>query len=1093
MNKIVVFTTGGQVQAAGGTYLKRAADDELLDLCKQGEYAYVLTSRQMGKSSLMMATSNELKQSGVRTAVVDLQKVGSDTATAETWYQGFLQELVRKLRLRQSVPDWWKSHSHLGASQRMVLFFETVVLEKISDPVVVFVDEIDTTLKLNFTDDFFIAIRSFYTERAENPAFKRLSFVLIGVATPSDLINDPKRTPFNIGHQVNLTDFTDDEALPLAAGLEDEKNQGLVLLRWVLDWTNGHPYLTQRICAEMVRRPQESWTAGAVKELVAQLFFGDRLNQDDHLKFVRDRILQNDHNDPEYLLAVLGTYREVLNRRQVEDEDQSTVKSQLKLSGAVKRVGSMALAVRNPIYEKVFDRRWVREQLPQSWWQQVKPALPYITVSILVAMAMTGLASYAFYQTQEAKQALSREEIQRQLAEERGTKLQETLTQLQNALRERGIALDDKNMALQLSEERLQDVEKVSAAEKKQRQLAEDEQKRAEAARKAEENQTRIALYRQLAAQGGQVKSQASYLTTRNMLLAIEAMKRAIELEIPSVEANEAIRLGLDIVWAPATVIENLPALNLDDNNAELNFKAEKEIQDKQYIASLESEDTLEITHLPSGQTESYSLPHAMGYILFFEANSQYIVLAPDRNLSEVLILDLSVERNTFTLSLDKPISALSFSPNKRYLATISDFVYGQNLAIDFSIQIWDLASKKEVGRINFPPSFSQLRFSSDNKRIYQITERGNNAWKLENDLGIQSLNLDINIRSLAINNKNDRLIVADQKGSLYALSLEGEKFKLDWKKVINSIDINKVTFNSEGNVVIVGTKIEDDNLPHQSRTRDLPIRSEVRRIKDGEILNEVNLQDIRPYSYSISSNGIYLATINGLWSLISGNKILDISVSVPKHPSHISFSLDSKYLVFSGDVGNSILSIPDGKLLESSSAYYRGGGGSGTEFSTVSSGGKYLVAANYRSQSTLIFNLASGQLINEAKHEGKLSFSGNLAFTLDGEYFATYGGDNFIRIWETSTGNEVAKIKKLGVSDWMFSPDGQYILTSSIDGEINFDVWKPNALVKEACRRLYRNLTIREWQQFIGDEPYRRTCPSLPYPHDYEAVTSLP
>ena len=65
---------------------------------------------------------------------------------------------------------------------------------------VIFIDEIDSTLSLPFTDDFYAAIRYVYNARARAPEFQRLSFVLIGVATPSDLISDPKRTPFNIGN-----------------------------------------------------------------------------------------------------------------------------------------------------------------------------------------------------------------------------------------------------------------------------------------------------------------------------------------------------------------------------------------------------------------------------------------------------------------------------------------------------------------------------------------------------------------------------------------------------------------------------------------------------------------------------------------------------------------------------------------------------------------------------------------------------------------------------------------------------------------------------------------------------------------------------
>ncbi len=36
-------------------------------------------------------------------------------------------------------------------------------------------------------------------------------------------------------------------------------------------------------------------------------------------------------------------------------------------------------------------------------------------------------------------------------------------------------------------------------------------------------------------------------------------------------------------------------------------------------------------------------------------------------------------------------------------------------------------------------------------------------------------------------------------------------------------------------------------------------------------------------------------------------------------------------------------------------------------------------------------------------------------------------------------------------------------------------------ALVNALCRRANRNLTQAEWKQYIGDHPYRRTCPAFP------------
>jgi hypothetical protein len=192
------YTLGGTIHTGHGIYIPRAADDELLRLCRAGAFAYVLTARQMGKSSLVAHTAARLAEEGVRTVVLDLTRLGTQLS-AEQWYLGLLVEVADQLALHTDPVTWWASHAHLGVIQRLTMFLTTVVLTEVCAPIVIFIDEIDTTLSLVFTDDFYAAIRALYNGRVPSAELARLSIVLIGVALPGDLIKDPERTPFNIG------------------------------------------------------------------------------------------------------------------------------------------------------------------------------------------------------------------------------------------------------------------------------------------------------------------------------------------------------------------------------------------------------------------------------------------------------------------------------------------------------------------------------------------------------------------------------------------------------------------------------------------------------------------------------------------------------------------------------------------------------------------------------------------------------------------------------------------------------------------------------------------------------------------------------
>ncbi len=355
-----IYTVGGTVQAGGGIYIPRQADEELLALCRARTFAYILAPRQVGKSSLMVRTAEQLADEGIQSVIIDLTQLGVQV-TAEEWYLGLLTIIADQLMLDTDVLEWWQSLKHLGITQRLTRFFEEILLVEIAMPVVIFVDEIDTTLSLDFTDDFFAAIRYLYNGRARLPKFQRLSFVLIGVATPGDLIRDSKRTPFNIGQRVELTDFNLEEALALADGLGLPLEQSQQMLKWVLKWTGGHPYLTQRLCRAITEQDNNNWSQAEVDRVVNNTFFGAMSKQDNNLQFVRDMLTKRAPD----LFAVLTTYSEIRRgKRIVLDEEQSLVKSHLKLSGIIVRREHASLCVRNLIYRKVFDDRWLKEHLP---------------------------------------------------------------------------------------------------------------------------------------------------------------------------------------------------------------------------------------------------------------------------------------------------------------------------------------------------------------------------------------------------------------------------------------------------------------------------------------------------------------------------------------------------------------------------------------------------------------------------------------------------------------------------------------------------------------------------------------------------------
>ena len=181
------------------------------------------------------------------------------------------------------------------------------------------------------------------------------------------------------------------------------------------------------------------------------------------------------------------------------------------------------------------------------------------------------------------------------------------------------------------------------------------------------------------------------------------------------------------------------------------------------------------------------------------------------------------------------------------------------------------------------------------------------------------------------------------------------------------------------------------------------------------------------------------------------------------------AFSLDSKFIATADEKGTVLITeITSGQRM--ATLKHESVVGS----IAFSPDGKYVASRSGRVG--VIWEWKSEKEVRRFPHEADVAA---LSYSSDGTTLATAAG-NDARVWDVASGGELARVSHdQPVTRAVFSPDGKILATAGNDGVVQLSLWRSQDLLDEACARLTRNLTPEEWRQYLGDEPYRKTCPN--------------
>jgi hypothetical protein len=314
---------GGAIEIDDPMYVERDVDNPALALARQqGQTVVIKGPRQMGKSSLLMRVVSAGCDAGKSVALIDLQLADSRTRSEpERFFKWFCSSVAEQLQLEGSPLAAWDPEA--SPTQNSTSFFETQVLAKIPQPVMLAIDESDIAFKVPNGIDFFSMLRNWHGRRAHpiRKIWKRVDLVLVTAVDPDRLIDRDHESPFNVGVVYPLPDFsmTQLEALnsrhprPLdSAGLK-----AIYML------VGGHPFLVRRALYLTGGAQSRMTVTDLVRSAADDMGpFGD------HLRYYMLRI----SSKPQ----IVNGLRDVLNGRAIGDD---FLAYRLQASGLLRKDG----------------------------------------------------------------------------------------------------------------------------------------------------------------------------------------------------------------------------------------------------------------------------------------------------------------------------------------------------------------------------------------------------------------------------------------------------------------------------------------------------------------------------------------------------------------------------------------------------------------------------------------------------------------------------------------------------------------------------------------------------------------------------------
>lgn len=332
-------------------YVNRVADKQLCEIIHDmGRPGYILVARQMGKTNLLINAKRTLETHEDIFAYIDLSnRYDTDRECFRSIIDNILETNPDKLE-STAEEIYLDRETKNPAAHREHSREIRKILKAIKGKLIINLDEIDSLTSADYSDKIFAQVRSIYFERINFKEYERLSYIISGVAEPSDIIKDKSISPFNIGQKILLGDFnySEFESFIKKAGL----NWSESIRKHIFHWCNGNPRLSWEVCSSLEDiaisgiEVTESHVDQTVKDLYLTKF--DRPPVD-HIR----SLVESDKELREAVIAIIYEKSDILSER---------IKNRLYLCGIIGSDYEFGnVRIKNRVIEESLSEIWLSE------------------------------------------------------------------------------------------------------------------------------------------------------------------------------------------------------------------------------------------------------------------------------------------------------------------------------------------------------------------------------------------------------------------------------------------------------------------------------------------------------------------------------------------------------------------------------------------------------------------------------------------------------------------------------------------------------------------------------------------------------------